>query len=172
MRKLTKIIASLLILGSSLMASETIIKRQTNLPLSGKPIMYIFDSKTCPYCEKLEGELNNITFLNDLAKQFDIYAIARDDHKIYSILGKDVSTQELQMSYRVKATPNVIIFNKKAEKMFQMPGYIAPMALSKMLEFTLGVDSGKYQKSDWAKYLYSNNVTSSDKPKKKKAQLH
>jgi thioredoxin-related protein len=132
--------------------------------------MFIFDSKTCPYCEKLEGELNNVTFLKDLAKQFDVYAIARDDHKIYKLFGKDVSTQELQMSYHVKATPNVVIFNKKAEKMFQMPGYISPLPLSKMLEFTLGVDSGKFQKSDWAKYLYSNNVTASEKPKPKSQQ--
>jgi len=154
----------------TLIASESIVKRQTEIALTGRPIIYIFDSKTCPYCEKLEGELNNVSFLNALARQFDIYAIARDDHKIYKIFGKDVSTQELQMSYRVKATPNIVIFNKKAERMFQTPGYIAPVPLSKMLEFTLGVDSGKYQKSDWAAFLYKNNVTASDKPKPKSQQ--
>jgi len=158
------------VLLSTLLFADTIVKRQIEIPLSDKPIMFIFDSKTCPYCEKLEGELNSVTFLNDLAKKFDIYAIARDDHKIYKLFGKDVSTQELQMSYRVKATPNIVIFNKKAEKMFQMPGYIAPVPLSKMMEFVLGVDSGKYQKSEWAKYLYSNNVTASEKPKPKSQQ--
>jgi len=155
---------------STLLFSGSVGKRQIEIPLSGKPVMFIFDSKTCPYCEKLEGELENITFLNDLAKQFDIYAIPRDDHKIYKLFGKDVSTQELQMSYRVKATPNIVIFNKKAEKMFQMPGYIAPVPLSKMMEFVLGVDSGKYKKSEWATYLYSNNVTASEKPKPKSMQ--
>ena len=158
------------LLLSTLLFSGSVVKRQTEIPLSGKPIMFIFDSKTCPYCEKLEGELDTITFLNDLAKQFDIYTIPRDDHKIYKLFGKDVSTQELQMSYRVKATPNIVIFNKKAEKMFQMPGYIAPMPLSKMMEFVLGVDSGKYKKSEWTTYLYSNNVTASEKPKPKSMQ--
>lgn len=172
MKMIFKTFLALVLLSVTAISADTIVKRQTSISLNGKPIMYIFDSKTCPYCEKLEGELNNITFLNELAKKFDIYAIARDDHKLYNILGKQVSTQELQMSYRVKATPNIVIFNNKAEKMFQMPGYISPMALSKMLEFTLGIDSGKYQKTDWAKYLYSNNVTSSDKPKKKKLQQH
>jgi len=155
---------------TTLLFSDTVVKRQTEIALSDRPIMFIFDSKTCPYCEKLEGELNNVTFLNDLAKKFDIYAIARDNHKIYKLFGKDVSTQELQMSYRVKATPNIVIFNNKAEKMFQMAGYISPLPLSKMMEFTLGVDSGKYQKSEWAKYLYSNNVTASEKPKPKSQQ--
>lgn len=162
----------LLLLASLFVFSGDIVKRQTEITMSGKPVMFIFDSKTCPYCEKLEGELNHVTFLNDLARQFDIYAIPRDDHKIYRLFGKDVSTQELQMSYRVKATPNIVIFNKKAEKMFQMPGYISPLPLSKMLEFTLGVDSGKYQKSAWAKFLYGNNVTASDKPKKKVLKQH
>jgi thioredoxin-related protein len=167
-----KKIIFLFALFATLLMADSIIKRSTEIPMTGKPIMFIFDSKTCPYCEKLEGELNNVTFLNDLAKQFDVYAIPRDDHKIYKLFGKDVSTQELQMSYHVKATPNVVIFNKKAEKMFQMPGYISPLPLSKMLEFTLGVDSGKYQKSEWAKYLYSNNVTASEKPKPKSKQHH
>jgi thioredoxin-related protein len=167
-----KKIAFLFLLFATLLMADSIIKRSTEIPMAGKPIMFIFDSKTCPYCEKLEGELNNVTFLKDLAKQFDVYAIPRDDHKIYKLFGKDVSTQELQMSYHVKATPNVVIFNKKAEKMFQMPGYISPLPLSKMLEFTLGVDSGKYQKSEWAKYLYSNNVTASEKPKPKSKQHH
>jgi len=165
-----KKIILLLSLLTTLIMADTIVKRATEIPLSGKPVIFIFDSKTCPYCEKLEGELNNVTFLRDLAAQFDVYAIARDDHKIYKLFGKDVSTQELQMSYHVKATPNIVIFNKKAEKMFQMPGYISPLPLSKMLEFTLGVDSGKFQKSDWAKYLYSNNVTASEKPKPKSQQ--
>jgi thioredoxin-related protein len=165
-----KKIVFLFALFATLLMADSIIKRVIEIPMAGKPIMFIFDSKTCPYCEKLEGELNNVTFLNDLAKQFDVYAIPRDDHKIYKLFGKDVSTQELQMSYHVKATPNVVIFNKKAEKMFQMPGYISPLPLSKMLEFTLGVDSGKYQKSEWAKYLYSNNVTASEKPKPKSQQ--
>ena len=165
-----KKIVFLFALFATLLMADSIIKRAIEIPMAGKPIMFIFDSKTCPYCEKLEGELNSVTFLNDLAKQFDVYAIPRDDHKIYKLFGKDVSTQELQMSYHVKATPNVVIFNKKAEKMFQMPGYISPLPLSKMLEFTLGVDSGKYQKSEWAKYLYSNNVTASEKPKPKSQQ--
>ncbi len=162
-----KKIVLFLTLFATLLFSEGIVKSQTNIPLSGKPIMFIFDSQTCPYCEKLEGELNNITFLAEIAKKFDIYSIPRDDHKMYKIFGKDVSTQELQMSYHVKATPNVIIFNNKAEKMFQMHGYISPLPLSKMLEFVLGIDSGKYKTSDWAKYLYDNDVSASEKAKPK-----
>ena len=160
----------LLTLLSTLLFSQDIIKHQTDIPMSGKPIMFIFDSQTCPYCEKLAKELDSVTFLNEVAKKFDIYAIPRDDHKIYKLFGKDVSTQELQMSYRVKATPNIVIFNNKAEKIFQMPGYISPMPLSKMMEFVIGIDSGKYTKADWTKYLYQNNITASENSKPKSKQ--
>ena len=160
----------LLILVSSAVFSNSIIKRTTDIPLSGKPVIFIFDSKTCPYCEKLEGEIDNITFLNAVAQKFDIYAIPRDDHKIYKIFGKDISTQELQMSYHIKATPNIVILNKKAEKMFQTHGYISPLPLSKMMEFVIGADSGKYKKSDWSKFLYDSKLTTSEKAKPKSMQ--
>ncbi len=170
--KIFKKTAFLFMLSITVIFAESIVKREMEISLTGKPIIYIFDSKTCPYCEKLEKELNEVTFLNDIAKKFDIYAISRDEQKIYKVLGKDVSMQELQMSYRVKATPNIVIFNSKAEKMFQTPGYVDPVSLSKMMEFVLGVENGTYKKSEWAKYLYGNKVTVTDKPKKPTLQQH
>jgi len=165
-----KKIALLLMLCATFLFAESIIKNQTDIPMTGRPVMFIFDSKTCPYCEKLAKELNEVTFLNEIAKKFDIYSIPRDDHKIYKLFGKDVSTQELQMSYHVKATPNIVLFNSKAQKIFQTPGYISPMPLSKMMEFVIGIDQDKYQKSDWAKYLFDNNIGATEKPKPKSKQ--
>ena len=162
-----KKLALLFTLCLTFIFAESVVKHKIDIPMTKRPVMFIFDSETCPYCEKMEKELNEVTFLNDIAKKFDIYTIPRDDQKIYKIFGKDVSTQELQMSYRVKATPNIVIFNNKAEKMFQIPGYISPLPLSKMLEFVIGIDTGKHKKSDWAKYLYDNDVTASEKPKPK-----
>ena len=154
----------------SFVFGESVVQRSIEIPLSDKPTMFIFDSKTCPYCEKLEKELDGILFLNDVAKKFNIYAIARDDHKIYKLFGRDVSTQELQMSYHVKATPNIVILNKSAQKMFQTHGYVSPLPLSKMMEFVLGVDSGKYKKSEWSEYLYKSNITTSKTAKPKSMQ--
>jgi len=163
-----KIIAITVLLLEMLFAGN-VVKQQIEIPMTSHPIMYIFDSKTCPYCEKLKSELNTLPDLKKLAQSFDIYSIPRDDHKIYKIFGKSVSTQELQMSYRVKATPNVVILNHKGEKMFQTPGYIGPKPLAKMMEFTLGVAEGKYQKSEWAKFLYGAKLTTSETAKKKSA---
>jgi len=150
--------------------SDPLIKTATKITLTGKPIMYIFDSATCPYCEKLEKELVELKSLNEIAEAFDIYRIPRDDFKIYDILGKKVSTQELQMSYHVKATPNVVIFDKHAKRMFQTSGYIGPKALEQMLRFVKGVDEGKYKVSEWSKFLYQQNITTSEKSKPKSLQ--
>jgi len=150
--------------------SAPLIKTMTKIELSKKPIMYIFDSATCPYCEKLEKELVELKSLNEIAKAFDIYRIPRDDFKIYEIFGKKVSTQELQMSYHVKATPNVVIFDKHAKRMFQTSGYIGPIALEQMLRFVKGVDDGIYKTSEWSTFLYQNKVTTSAKSKPKSQQ--
>ena len=156
---------ALLLLGTLL--SADVVKFSTEIALTGRPMMYIFDSATCPYCDKLKKELNTVPELHALAEGFDIYRIPRDDHRIYNILGKDVSTQELQLSYHVKATPNVVIFNKHAKRMFQTAGYIGPVALAKMMMFVQGVDAGKYKTSEWAQFLYDSKITTSEKARPK-----
>lgn len=163
MKKLITLIA----ITSTLLLGDSVVQHSSKIVLDGKPVIYIFDSSTCPYCEKLKKELDELPQLNKIAKEFNIYSIPRDEPTIYDIFGKKVSTQELQLSYRVKVTPNVVILNKKAKKMFQTSGYIGPIALTKMMQFVKGVDDGKYKTSQWSEFLYNSNVTTSKESKPK-----
>ncbi len=137
---------------------SSIIKHSQNIEYSGKPIMLIFDSSNCPYCKKLKEDLIQNKYLNTIAKEFDIYSIPRDDHKSYMILGNETTTQSLQMLYKIKVTPNIVILSSKGEKIWQLPGYAKPYVLGKIMEFVKGIEEGKYKKSQWRSYLKSNGV--------------
>ena len=146
----------LLILGT--LQAESIVKFSNEIKATGRPVMLIFDSKSCPYCERLEKELDKVEFLHKVAKEFDIYRIPRDEPQSYTIFGEPTTTQTLQMIFKVKVTPYLVIFNSKGEKMWQIPGYTDAFLLTKILKFVKGVDEGKYKKSEWKKYLLEQKV--------------
>jgi len=139
-------------------SSANLVKHSNEIKANGKPIMFIFTSSGCPYCERLKKDLEEVEFLNKIAKEFDIYEIARDNPESYTIFGEPTTTQTLQMIFKIKVTPYVVIFNSKGEKLWQIPGYSDPFLLSKILKFTKGVDEGKYKKSEWKKYLLEQNL--------------
>ena len=135
-----------------------LVKFSKEIKVSNKPIIFIFTSATCPYCERLKKDLEEVEFLNKEAKKFDIYEIPRDRPAIYKIFGEETTTQTLQMIFKIKVTPYVVIFSSKGEKLWQIPGYSDPFLLSKILEFTLGVDEGRYKKSEWREFLLRKNL--------------
>jgi len=139
-------------------ANANLVKHSNDIKANGKPIMFIFTSSGCPYCERLKKDLREVEFLNKIAKDFDIYEIARDNFESYTIFGEPTTTQTLQMIFKIKVTPYVVIFNSKGEKLWQIPGYSDPFLLSKILNFTKGVDEGKYKKSEWKKYLLEEKL--------------
>ncbi len=47
-----------------------LIKQSKDIKISGKPIMFLFTSKSCPYCERLKSDLSEVDFLNKIAKDF------------------------------------------------------------------------------------------------------
>jgi len=151
------LLLSLVLLLPTLRA-ESIVKFSDEIKATGRPVMLIFDSKGCPYCERLEKELDKVEFLHEVAKDFDIYRIPRDEPRSYTIFGEPTTTQSLQMIFRVKVTPYLVIFNAKGEKMWQIPGYTDAFLLTKILKFVKGVDEGKYKKSEWKKYLMEQEV--------------
>ena len=151
-------VLSLLLLLAAFAAAGSMVKFSQTIPYSGKPIMLLFDSKTCPYCEKMKKELESDPILHREAVKFDIYRIPRDDYKSYTVLGNPTTTQNLQMLYKVKVTPYVVLLSSKGEKIWQLPGYVKPDVLAKIMAFVEGVDSGKYQKSEWKAYLRKAGV--------------
>ncbi|WP_456391876.1 thioredoxin family protein [Nitratifractor sp.] len=134
------------------------VKSSQEIPYSGKPLMLLFDSQTCPYCKKMKKELREDPRLHKVATGFDIYRIPRDDQKSYTILGNPTTTQNLQMLYKVKVTPYVVLLTSKGVKIWQIPGYVKPEVLAAIMEFVKGVDEGKYRKSQWREYLRKAGV--------------
>jgi len=161
-----KLIATVLLLSMGLFAetpagldpAKDLVKHVSTIPYTGRPIMLMFDSKTCPYCKKTRKDLATNTYLNSVAVHFDIYNIPRDEPQPYTILGNGTTLQSLQMLYKVKVTPNIVLLTSHGEKIWQIPGYTKPEVLGKIMEFVQGVDKGRYKKAEWKDYLRKNGI--------------
>lgn len=138
--------------------AKDLVKHASVIPYTGKPIMLMFDSSTCPYCKQTRKDLLNDTYLNSVAVNFDLYNIPRDQPQRYTVLGNETTAQTLQMLYKVKVTPNIILLSSKGEKIWQLPGYVKPEVLGKIMAFVLGVDKGTYKKAEWREYLKKNGI--------------
>jgi len=55
----------------SFFSNAGLIKNSLDINVTGKPIMFIFTSQTCPYCKKLKKDLVEVESLNKIAKEFD-----------------------------------------------------------------------------------------------------
>ncbi|WP_457607771.1 thioredoxin family protein [Nitratifractor sp.] len=147
-----------LLLFAAALWGKSPVKFSETIPYSGKPLMLLFDSQTCPYCEKMKKELESDPVLHAEAQKFDIYRIPRDDHRRYTILGNPTTTQNLQMLYKVKVTPYVVLLSSKGEKIWQLPGYVKPEVLARIMAFVEGVDKGTYKKEEWRAYLKKHGI--------------
>ena len=58
-----------------------------------------------------------------------------------------------------KTTPNIVMFDKKWNKIFQLPGYAHPAQMITFMKFIDGLHSGDYTAKDWQKYLKDNGVS-------------
>ena len=47
------------------------------------------------------------------------------------------------MAFASKATPNIVMFDKKWNKIFQVPGYADPSQMTTFMKFVQGVQSGQ-----------------------------
>jgi thioredoxin-related protein len=158
-------IGILLLAGSFVFAGSVdtdntvnVVKHASTIPYTGHPIFIMFDSSTCPYCKKTRKDLSSDPYLMDVAKGFDLYNIPRDEPQAYNILGNDTTLQTLQMVYKVKVTPNIVLLTSHGEKIWQLPGYVKPEVLGKIMNFVKGVDEGRYKKAEWKVYLKKNGL--------------
>lgn len=155
-----KILLVLLLVGSSLFSSE-LFKTGNELVANGKGVIFIFESKACSYCEVLKKDFVSNKKMNTLAKEFNIYLISQDEENDY-IVGKTKkkeTTTTLRMAFAAKATPNIVMFDKKWNKIFQLPGYADPSQMITFMKFVKGLDEGKYTTKEWRKFLKDNGVS-------------
>ncbi len=138
--------------------ANSMIKNSTDIKKAGKPIMMLFSTKTCAYCDLFKKDLKNHKELNSLAKDFDIYEIKRDEQHSYTMWGEPTNLKTLEMTFAIKATPNTIIFDKIGRKIWQVPGYANPAIMVPYLKFVKGLDSGKYEITKWREFLKKEGI--------------
>ncbi|RLA74153.1 MAG: hypothetical protein DRG11_05900 [Epsilonproteobacteria bacterium] len=148
----------LFVFVSTVLQAHSMIKNSTDIKKSGKPIMVLFSTKTCPYCEVFKKDIKEHKELNSLAKDFEIYEIKRDEQHDYTMWGKKTNLKTLEMTFAIKATPNTIIFDKTGRKIWQVPGYADPTIMVPYLKFVKGLDSGKYDITKWKEYLRQEGI--------------
>lgn len=134
---------------------------ETRLIAQGKGVMFIFESKSCPYCELLKKDFKENKEMKELSKGFNIYFINQDNQKDYVVgkTKKQETTTTLRMAFMAKTTPNIVMFDKKWNKIFQLPGYAHPAQMITFMKFIDGLHNGDYTAKDWQKYLKDNGVS-------------
>ncbi|MCF6173536.1 MAG: thioredoxin fold domain-containing protein, partial [Campylobacteraceae bacterium] len=130
----------------ALQASEPILQHTDKLVANGKNVLLLFETKTCAYCELFKKDIKEDKLLHKILKEnFNVYSIPLDDYKDY-VMGdknppKKTNTTSLKMGFTVKATPNILIFDKNWNKIIQLPGYADPSMMKILLnDVAKGID--------------------------------
>ncbi len=154
-----KTLLSFILLISSLFA-DTLFQEGNEIVTKGKGVIMVFESSTCPYCELLKKDFKQNKEMNALAKEFNIHFINKEIEREYSMGEKkrQETTTTLKMAFMAKNTPNIVIFDKHWNKIFQLPGYAHPGQMITLMKFVKGLHEGKYKPSEWKKFLNDNGV--------------
>ncbi|MFK5881063.1 MAG: thioredoxin fold domain-containing protein [Sulfurospirillum sp.] len=153
-----KLVIFLLFLGFSFVsaeASDSLLLHTDRLVANGKNVLLLFETKSCAYCKVFKKDIEKDKVLHKLLKDnFHVYSIPLDEYHNY-VMGdknppKKTNTTSLKMGFTVKATPQIIMFDKNWNKIIQLPGYADP---SMMKIFVNYVAKGIYKKEDLNKYL-------------------
>ena len=154
MKKIVLIISLFL----SSLFSNNLIKETTDIVTNGKSVMIIFESKTCTYCDIFKKDLVENKELNALAKKMNIYTVSRDGYQEFTLWGKPTNTRSMEMTFAIKVTPNVLIFDKNGRKIWQVPGYADPSIMIPYLKFVQGLDDGTFKITQWRDYLRKEGI--------------
>ncbi len=141
-------------------ADKPLLQHTDKLVANGKNVFLLFESKSCAYCEVLKKDIKEDKELHKLLKDnFNVYSIPIDEYHEYQmgdkIPPKKTNTVSLKMGFTVKATPQVIMFDKDWNKIIQLPGYADP---SMMKIFVKYIANGIYKKEKLNKYLKESGL--------------
>jgi len=145
---------------SSAVANDSILQHTTRLVANGKNVLLLFETKSCPYCKIFKKDIQTNKTLHKLLKEnFNVYSIPIDEYHEY-LMGdknppKKTNTVSLKMGFAVKATPQIVIFDKDWNKIIQLPGYADP---EQMIIFLNYVSKGIYKKEGLKKYLQESGL--------------
>lgn len=150
----------LFIIFSTFLFSGNILKKQSNLVANNKGVIFVFESKTCSYCDLLKKDFYENKELKKISKAFNIYLIDKDKEEEFKVgeTNKNETTTTLINAFMVKNSPNIIIFDKNWNKIFQLPGYVTPKQLIVFMSFVKKVNNKKEKIANWRKYLEKHGV--------------
>jgi len=140
---------------TSIQAKEPFLRHTNILVANGKNVLLLFEKKTCPYCKKIKNDIkNNKTLYRLLKNNFNVYSIPLDEYHEYRMGDKNplkkTNTTSLKMRFFIKATPQIIMFDKKWNKIIQIPGYVKPDTMKIFVNYIV---KGIYKKEDLKIYL-------------------
>ena len=141
-------------------AKDSLIKHTTKIVANGKNVLLLFETKSCPYCKLFEKDVEQNKVMHKLLKDnFNVYSIPIDEYHEYEMGDKNPpkksNTVSLKMGFAVKATPQIVLFDKEWNKIIQLPGYADP---HQMIIFLNYVVKGIYKKEDLKKYLQETGL--------------
>ena len=139
----------------SVQANDSILQHTDKLVAHGKNVLLLFESKNCPYCEVFKKDIKENKLLHKLLKEnFNVYSIPLDEYHEYEMGDKTppkkTNTISLKMGFTVKATPQIIMFDKNWNKIIQLPGYANPSMMKVFINYIV---KDIYKKEDLDKYL-------------------
>lgn len=160
MKKFLKLLFFILFLVANVNAKDTILKHTTKLVANGKNVLLLFETKTCPYCKVFKKDIEQNKQLHKLLKEnFNVYSIPLDEYHEYEMGDtkppKKTNTVSLKMGFTVKATPQIVMFDKNWNKIIQLPGYADP---SQMVIFVNYIVKGLYKTKGLKEYLQEKGM--------------
>ncbi len=155
MKKYILILIFLALSAVSIQANDSILQHTDKLVANGKNVLLLFETNTCPYCEMFKKDIKEDKLLHKLLKEnFNVYSIPLDEYHEYEMGDKNppkkTNTTSLKMGFTVKATPQIIMFDKNWNKVIQLPGYADPSMMKIFINYLV---KGIYKKEDLNKYL-------------------
>ncbi len=160
MKKLINIFIFIVLAITVSNAKDSILQHTTKLVANGKNVMLLFETKTCPYCKIFKKDIEQNKALHKLLKEnFNVYSIPLDEYHEYEMGDikppKKTNTVSLKMGFTVKATPQIIMFDKNWNKIIQLPGYADP---SQMIVFINYIVKGIYKTKGLKEYLQESGM--------------
>ncbi|TLD79907.1 hypothetical protein LS68_008660 [Helicobacter sp. MIT 05-5293] len=104
--------------------------------------LLIFGKNNCTYCEKLKTDIKEDSQLKNLLQQyFAPYYINVSYSKIHHLefdKPSSLSTSDLMDTYvtsPLRPTPTLVFLNDKGTTTYELPGYLPPKEMRKVLEY-------------------------------------
>ena len=160
MKTILRVFAIAITFTLFLNAKDSLIKHTTKIVANGKNVLLLFETKSCPYCKLFKKDMEQNKVMHKLLKDnFNVYSIPIDEYHEYEMGDKNppkkTNTVSLKMGFTVKATPQIVLFDKEWNKIIQLPGYADP---HQMIIFLNYVAKGIYKKEDLKKYLQETGL--------------